>query len=113
MIDSFGFGKLVIDGKTYTSDLIIYPDGRITDGWWRESGHRLAREDISDLILFKPNIIIAGTGINGCMLPDKNLVKQLNEKGITFMADKNENAIAHYNRLAEKQTVGACFHLTC
>jgi len=28
-IDSCSFGSIVINGKTYTDDLIIYPDGKI------------------------------------------------------------------------------------
>jgi hypothetical protein len=104
---------MVIDGKTYSSDLIIYPDGRITDAWWRRSGHKLVLEDIERLIQSNPDTIIAGTGVNGYMVPDKNLSVLLGQKGISFLADKNENAVLHYNRLVGKQTVGACFHLTC
>jgi len=113
VINSFGFGTLVIDGKTYTSDLIIYPDGRIADAWRWKSGHRLVREDIENLIQSNPSIIITGTGIYGYMRPEKSLTAWLNQKGITFVADKNETAMGHYNRLSEKQTIGACFHLTC
>ena len=50
MIDNSSFGQMVIDGTMYTSDLIIYPDGRVTDSWWRQSGHRLSSVDIDGLI---------------------------------------------------------------
>ncbi len=33
-IDHYVFGKMVVDGKTYTSDLIVYPD-RVDPSWWR------------------------------------------------------------------------------
>ncbi len=61
MIDSFSFGTMVIDGKPYTSDLIIFPDGRVQDAWWRARGHVLSANDIADLVDKKPKIIIAGT----------------------------------------------------
>ncbi len=46
-IDSYAFGNIVIDGMRFTSDLIIYPDGRIVDGWWRQSGHLMTEVDPS------------------------------------------------------------------
>ena len=113
LIDSFGFGSLVIDGKAYNSDLIIYPDGRIETPWWRQSGHRLTVDDIDALIASNPDAIVAGTGVNGLMKPDKILEKELLQKGIQFVAEKNQTAVDHYNRLIKDMRVGACFHLTC
>ena len=49
----------VIDGKTYHSDLIIFPDGRIQSSWWRKSGHRLSLEDIAHLVDASPYIFRA------------------------------------------------------
>ena len=113
MIESFGFGSLVIDGRTYVQDLIIYPDGRIIDSWRRKSGHRLASEDIDSLIALAPEIIVAGTGIHGFMKPDRDLEERLMQKGIGFVAERNHNAVERYNALSKKKKVGACFHLTC
>ena len=113
LIDSFGFGSLVIDGKAYKSDLIIFPDGRIETPWWRQSGHRLTVDDIDALIESNPDAIVAGTGVNGLMKPDEILEKELLQKGIQFVAEKNQKAIEHYNRLSQIKRVGACFHLTC
>ena len=113
LIDSFGFGSLVIDGKAYNSDLIIYPDGRIETPWWRKSGHRLTVDDIDALIASTPAAIVAGTGISGFMKPDENLKNLLAKKGIRFVAEKNQKAIERYNRLSQIKRVGACFHLTC
>ena len=113
MIDAFNFGSLVIDGKKYSSDLIIYPDGRIVDGWWRKSGHRLFAEDIHDLIYSQPDTIIAGTGIYGYVKPDKKLEVLLQQKGVVFIAVKNESAVQAYNHKVLSERVGACFHLTC
>ena len=64
MIDSYSFGKIVVDGQSYTSDLILYPD-KIDDKWWRKSGHLLLKEDLKDIIHFNPDILIVGTGAYG------------------------------------------------
>ena len=43
-IDSYQFGKIVIDGVTHTKDVILLPTKTIHN-WWRTEGHFL---DISD-----------------------------------------------------------------
>ncbi|BBO68679.1 hypothetical protein DSCA_26090 [Desulfosarcina alkanivorans] len=114
MIDSTAFGVMTIDGRTYTSDLFIFPDGRVQEGWWRQRGHVLAVDDILSLVDAGPALIVAGTGTSGRMRPEANLMPFLGERGIEFIARPNSRAIAIYNhRLAKGESVGACFHLTC
>ena len=113
MIESFSFGAMTIDSRQYTSDLIIYPDGRVQDGWWRVRGHSLSLADIADLVERKPNVVIAGTGVNGRMKPDMHLDAYLSEKGIEFLVGDNEVAVKWYNELKASGKVGACFHLSC
>jgi hypothetical protein len=50
MIQSTSFGTMTIDGRTYTSDLFIFPDGTVKDGWWRRRGHVLGVDDIIALV---------------------------------------------------------------
>ena len=113
MIDTCSFGSIVVNGKKYTSDLIIYPGGHVTDSWIREKGHRLSRHDIGNLIESGAEIIIAGTGINGLVRPEKDLEDLLSQKGIKFIPAPNREAVERYNELSSKMRVGACFHLTC
>lgn len=113
MIDRCEFGSVVIDGKRYTSDLIIYPGGHVVDSWRRKAGHRLSSDDIDGLIKSRPEVIIAGTGVSGLMKPEKELEKLLDQKGIEFLPAPNDKAAGLYNRLSSKKRVGACFHLTC
>jgi len=113
MIESYSFGKMVIDGREYTADLIIYPDGRIRDSWWRVQGHRLTRNDIEDLVEENPEVIIAGTGAFGLMKPDQDLSVRLKEKGIEFIALPTEPAVRVYSKTSREKRTGACFHLTC
>lgn len=112
-IDSCSFGSIVINGKTYTSDLVIYPDGKIVEYWRRKKGHQLSRDDIVDLIESKPQVIIAGTGVSGRMVPDRGLEKDLSRLAIKFITAPNQKAIELFNELSPENRVGACFHLTC
>ena len=114
MIESTHFGAMTIDGRTYTSDLFIYPDGRIEDGWWRRQGHVMAVDDILLLVDAAPELIIVGTGTSGRMRPEKNVAPFLSERGIAWIAEPTNKAVARYNReIGAGVKVGACFHLTC
>ena len=113
MIESYSFGHLTIDGKSYSKDIIIYPDNSFLCPWWRQSGHRLEVSDIEKMIEMEPDIIIAGTGANGLMRPSEELRKALKEKDIEFIALPTEKAIGVYNEHARNRLTGACFHLTC
>jgi hypothetical protein len=112
-IEGFSFGSIVINGRTYTTDLIIFPDGHVVDSWWRKSGHKLSSDDIGKLIDSEPEVIIAGTGVSGLLEPEEGLEKMLSEKGINFIHAPNQRAIELYNEVISKKRVGACFHLTC
>lgn len=113
MIESTAFGEMVIDGRSYRSDLFIFPDGRVADGWRRKRGHDLVVDDLAELIASKPDVIVCGTGVNGLMRPDKGLPDALKTMGIIFISQKNDNAVSIYNGHAREGRVGACFHLTC
>ena len=114
MIESSSFGTMTVDGHTYTSDLFIYPDGRIQDGWWRRQGHVLSVDDILQLVDAAPDMIIVGTGTAGRMRPDRHVAVFLKERGIAWVAKPTAEAAACYNREINADVkVGACFHLTC
>ena len=112
-IDSCSFGNLIINGKPYTDDLIIHPDGKILKPWRRKRGHQLSMDDLRELIDSSPEVIVAGTGVSGGVIPDRNLVEDLSRLAIKFIAAPNEKAIKAFNELASEKRVGAGFHLTC
>lgn len=113
-IDAYTFGSMVIDGTSYTSDLIIYPD-RVEPDWWRQQGHFLSGDDIAfALKTAKPDHIVVGTGKFGMMKIDRDLIGQLSASRITLHAAATKRAVEIYNRLArEKKNVLGTFHLTC
>lgn len=113
MIESYNFGKIVIDGKTYKSDLIIYED-KIEDNWWRQKGHNLSPDDIQEVIDTKPDILIVGTGYSGSMKVPKETKETIEDKGIKLIAEKTTRAVEIYNELSKKdKQVFAALHLTC
>jgi hypothetical protein len=111
-IDSYNFGKIVIDGKNYNSDLILFED-RIKSNWWRKSGHMLIPKDIKGILEDKPEILIVGTGAFGYMVVSDETKKILKENNIKLIAQKTNEACKTYNKLSKEKKVVAAFHLTC
>jgi hypothetical protein len=114
MIQSTAFGTITIAGRTYTSDVLIFPDGRVEDRWRRRQGHALQADDLLPLVEAAPELIVVGTGTAGRVRPDPSLRVFLDQRGIALLAAPNSRAMAVYNdKLAEGVTVAAGFHLTC
>lgn len=112
-IDTYSFGSMTVDGKAYDSDLIIFPD-RIKSDWWRREGHSLAIEDLEEVIEYKPQVLIVGTGASGVMNIPASTKKELKRKNIELIDRTTSLAYKIFNGYIEqgKKVVGA-FHLTC
>ena len=113
MIESYNFGEIVIDSKTYTSDIIIYLD-RIDSSWWRKTSHDLGTYDIPDQVFKQnPDVILVGTGSPGLMKVLPEAKKLIESKRIKLVIEDTQKACATYNQLSKIQKVIALFHLTC
>ncbi len=112
MIDSYDFGEIVIDGRRYTSDVIIYPD-RVEGEWWRREGHVLTTDDLKHVLVFKPDVIVVGTGYSGIMRVPLDTEKLIRSKGIELIIEPTTRAWQTYNQLCPGRKVIAMLHLTC
>ena len=111
-IEYYRFGKIVIDGKSYQRDVIIYSEG-VMPNWWREQGHSLSKMDLEDVIAAQPKTLIVGLGAFGRMKVPVETLAQIEEAGIEVLAHKTEKACQLYNQLEEEGGVVAALHLTC
>jgi hypothetical protein len=112
-INSYSFGSMNIDGKHYSSDLIIYPDGKINSSWWRKRGHNLCVKDLDRTVGVKPEIVVIGTGANGLMKIGKETIEYLEENGIQVYFNSTGEAVKNFNNLSSSNSVVGLFHLTC
>lgn len=112
MIESYDFGKIIIDGRSYTSDVIVFPD-RVDDSWWRKKGHKLCIGDIKEIVEAKPEVLVVGTGYYGRMKILSETLEYLKSNGIEVMSNKTEDACEAFNRLSKTKKVVAALHLTC
>ncbi len=111
-ITHYSFGKITVDGKTYTSDVIIYPD-KVDPSWWRKEGHYLQVEDIADAISEKPDIVIIGTGYSGVMRVPEATLNFVKSKGIVVHVERTGKAVELFNNMPKDKKVIALLHLTC
>jgi hypothetical protein len=111
-IERYSFGSITIDGRTYTSDVIIYPE-RVDASWWRKEGHNLYTSDLADVLKSKPEVLLIGTGSSGLMKVPKETLSHLESQGIEVHVSLTAKAVELFNKLQSDRKIIAAFHLTC
>ena len=111
-IDAYNFGEIVISGKKYSSDVIIFPD-RVQDGWRRRKSHEVSLEDIAEILSESPEVLIVGTGAWGLVKALPEVEREVKERNIKLIAEPSGEACKRYNGLSATQKVVAALHLTC
>lgn len=111
-VEHYSFGSITIDGRTYTSDVIIYPE-RVDASWWRKEGHNLNIVDLKDVLKAKPDVLLVGTGSSGLMKVPKETLSHLESNGIEVQVLRTAEAVEVFNRFQSERKVIAAFHLTC
>ena len=111
MIESFSFGQIIIDGKTYYSDVVIYPD-HIQGEWWRKEGHSLTVEDVDKLLAIKPGILMIGTGHGGLKVPIET-EDHIKSMGIKLIIQETKKICEKLDELSKSNKVIAALHLSC
>ncbi|KXB00080.1 hypothetical protein AKJ42_01810 [candidate division MSBL1 archaeon SCGC-AAA261C02] len=112
MIESYSFGKIVIDGQRYTNDVIIFPN-RVKDDWWRKEGHSLHPEDLEEVMEEEPEVLVVGKGHSGLVTIPEETKKFIESRGIDLIAKPTEEACEEFNELSKTKKVVAALHLTC
>ena len=112
-IEDYRFGWIVIDGQSYTSDVIVFPD-RVNDSWWRNEGHELCPADLWEVVQEKPAVLVVGTGRSGLMRVLAETEEYLERQGIKLVIERTAEACQTFNRLSRSgERVVAALHLTC
>ncbi len=111
MIDSYEFGKIIIDGKGYTNDVIIV-ERKVYPDWFRKEGHFLQKKDLGPILEAEINTLIVGTGHVGAMRVGENVREYCKEEGIKLIELKSAEAVDKYNEIIGKG-VALGIHLTC
>jgi hypothetical protein len=110
-IENYGFGRVTVDGREETRDIIVLPE-RIVRGWWRKEGHGLVLEDLDEVLDELPERLLVGTGAYGRMRPDPGALATLRARGIEVEVLLTADAVLRFRQLDPHKTAAA-LHLTC
>lgn len=112
-IKSYEFGRIEINSRVYTNDVIIY-DEHVNSSWWRKEGHYLQIEDIEEILKVKPDVIVIGTGKYDTMKVSKEVKKELESRAIEFIYVNTDEACKRHNEMSDSgKKVVTALHLTC
>ena len=112
-IDSYRFGRIVIDGTAYDSDCMIIR-GSVLKNWQRRQGHLLYAEDLMPVIDAAPQVLVVGCGAYGLMKVPQRTILLLQENGIRCELLETAKAVQRFNQLMhESANAAAALHLTC
>lgn len=111
-IEEYRFGCIVIDGRSYSSDVIIDDQG-VEPDWWRVHGHSLSPEDVRPILDRNPEILVVGTGASGMMVVTEETRRLIRHLGIQLVVERTQRACHTYNRLSLSKRTFAALHLTC
>ena len=112
VIDSYQFGLIVVNGKKYASDVVIFPD-RVIDNWRRKTGHQLCLEGIAEVMTENPEVLVVGTGASSLMKVLPEVEQAVETQGIKLIVQATAQACNTYNRFCHSQKVVAALHITC
>jgi hypothetical protein len=91
-IEDYRFGRVVVDGREETRDVIVLP-GRVVRNWWRRNGHALVLEDLDEVLGELPAHLVIGTGAEGRMQPDSGAIAELQAHGVEVEALPTAEAV--------------------
>lgn len=111
MIESYHFGHIVVDGEEYSDDILILHKG--VKNWWRKKGHELCPEDLEEVILERPEVLVLGAGAYEMVRVPSETRQLLESQGIRLVVEATDKACQSYNQLCLSQRVAAALHLTC
>jgi hypothetical protein len=112
-IDSYKFGKIIINGKEYSSDCIIFGDS-VKPNWRRKRGHSLSDKDLQPVINAKPTVLIVGSGKSGKMKIPNDTRHFLLEEEILLEIVNTNKAVERFNELSKTGVkIAAALHLAC
>lgn len=110
-ITHFSFGEIVVAGKTFEDDVVIFADGSVRTLATRLN-HVIQLRDIEDLISGPVKMIIVGTGTaKKCSVTDEIKQYAASRKIEVHILDTFE-AVKLFNA-SDKAGLAACFHVTC
>ena len=116
-IDELTFGSIIVEGKKYRRDILIFTDGTVKKrkgGFLMFGSHKIKRQELEELSQGQPEIIVIGTGTDGVATMAPETESWVKGKNLNLLVKPSYDAVARLNELVEqKKKVAALIHITC
>jgi len=116
-IDSFSFGSIVVDGKKYRRDLILFPDGTVKQrkgGLWIFGDHNIKKEEIEELFQAGAEVALVGIGTSSKARVSDAARKYVQEANLDLSILPSSEAVEKWNQMLDQgKKVAALIHITC
>jgi hypothetical protein len=116
-IKHVSWGRLEVEGEAAPyKDAKLFPGGS-RDWNWRETGSShspgIQVADVQELLDHGATVVVLSRGMAECLHVPRETLDFLKEQQITVHVLPTAEAVALYNKLAEKEPVGGLVHTTC
>ena len=110
-IEHYEFGIIEVDGRVFTSDVVISPEG-VDGASWRLEGHTLTKKSVEPLLQMQPAVLVLGTGADGAVAVPPETVEFMSRLCPEVHVEMTARACRLYNELAQSdRRVVAALHL--
>jgi|SRR3989344_3748372 len=108
MIQEYKLGAFIVSGRQFIGSIKIIDD---KVRYWERETLVLDVKDIEELLRAQPEFIVIGTGAGGLLKVSDAVRSAINNKGITMITAKTQEAIKRFNEFKEKnKKVAGIFH---
>ena len=111
VIEGYEFGRVTIDGREETRDVIVLPH-RVVRDWWRKDGHGLVIEDLDDVLAELPGATAGRYRRPRTDATRPGHARDAADPRYRRRGRPTPEAVARYAEL-DPQTTAAALHLTC
>ncbi len=115
--EDFKFGSVVVAGKRYGRDVLMFPDGEVRQrkgGFGKFGAHLIRRREIEELLKARPEAVLVGTGTSAKVKLATDAELYVKEAKVELIALPSREAIERLNRLMDEgKRVSALIHITC
>jgi hypothetical protein len=115
-IDELIFGSIVVEGKKYRKDVLIFADGAVKKrkgGFLMFGSHEIKRRELEELNQGQPEVIIVGTGTDGAAHIAPEAESWAQGKNLSLLVQPSYDAVAKVNELSKRKKIAALIHITC